>query len=273
MASTTDPSIENLVLALVRFLPVLAVRTVAAELATLSALPTEALQDRIAASASSPSQRSALLRFLQDWATYQPHVPPLGVAYALRGAIAVLEAEQAAERVEVVWTGPNPGGAPLRRTESVLIDVVDGAETTLTIVSFAAYDIADIAAALKRAAERGVHLCILIESAKASAGKIAYESIAAFGATVLAEAAVYEWPLERRPVDDKGRHGSLHAKCAVADDRVLFVSSANLTRYALDLNMELGLVVRGGAAPSTVSRHITRLIEHGVLVAKTTTLG
>ena len=47
----------------------------------------------------------------------------------------------------------------------------------------------------------------------------------------------YRWPLERRPRDDEGRHGSLHAKCAVADRELLLISSANLTHYALSLNM------------------------------------
>ena len=62
-------------------------------------------------------------------------------------------------------------------------------------------------------------------------------------------AAVYVWPMDKRPIDGNGHHGSLHAKCAVADDAVLFVSSANLTAYALTLNMELGLLVQGGFAP------------------------
>jgi phosphatidylserine/phosphatidylglycerophosphate/cardiolipin synthase-like enzyme len=62
------------------------------------------------------------------------------------------------------------------------------------------------------------------------------------------------------------RHGSLHAKCAVADRRVLFVSSANLTEYALKLNMELGLLVRGGDLPGRAIGHLRRLVEEGVLV-------
>ena len=87
----------------------------------------------------------------------------------------------------------------------------------------------------------------------------------ALGAHVSAMAAVYVWPLAHRPLDDKGRHGSLHAKCAVADDAVLFISSANLTAYALSLNMELGVLVRGGGSPGRVAHHFTRLIEHGVI--------
>ena len=65
------------------------------------------------------------------------------------------------------------------------------------------------------------------------------------------------------------RHGSLHAKCAVADAATLLISSANLTAYALSLNMELGLLVRGGPQPQEVAAHFTGLIQRGVLLPVT----
>ena len=37
-----------------------------------------------------------------------------------------------------------------------------------------------------------------------------------------------------------GKLGILHVKCVVGDGRWLFLSSANLTKYAFSLNMELG---------------------------------
>jgi phosphatidylserine/phosphatidylglycerophosphate/cardiolipin synthase-like enzyme len=33
----------------------------------------------------------------------------------------------------------------------------------------------------------------------------------------------------------------LHAKCAVADEAAAFISSANLTKYALNLNAQKGV--------------------------------
>jgi phosphatidylserine/phosphatidylglycerophosphate/cardiolipin synthase-like enzyme len=41
-----------------------------------------------------------------------------------------------------------------------------------------------------------------------------------------------------------------HVKCAVADGEWLFLSSANLTQQAFTINMELGMLVRGGTMPS-----------------------
>ena len=62
-----------------------------------------------------------------------------------------------------------------------------------------------------------------------------------------------------------GKPASLHAKCAVADGRILFISSANLTEYAMALNMELGVLINGGELPGRVVDHFGRLIENGTL--------
>jgi phosphatidylserine/phosphatidylglycerophosphate/cardiolipin synthase-like enzyme len=82
---------------------------------------------------------------------------------------------------------------------------------------------------------------------------------------VAARSSVYLWPLDNREKDGNGKHGILHVKCAVADGRWLFLSSANLTEYAFTLNMELGLLITGGSLPGQVEAHFHRLIEAGVL--------
>jgi phosphatidylserine/phosphatidylglycerophosphate/cardiolipin synthase-like enzyme len=46
---------------------------------------------------------------------------------------------------------------------------------------------------------------------------------------------------------------------------VLLVSSANLTEYALNLNMELGVLIEGGPQPATVEHQFHELIARGVL--------
>ncbi|MDQ3862958.1 MAG: phospholipase D-like domain-containing protein, partial [Actinomycetota bacterium] len=70
----------------------------------------------------------------------------------------------------------------------------------------------------------------------------------------------------RRPKDGAGRYGSLHAKFAVADETTLLVLSANLTEYALNLNMELELLVRDGDLPARAVSHLRRLMEERVLL-------
>jgi phosphatidylserine/phosphatidylglycerophosphate/cardiolipin synthase-like enzyme len=54
-------------------------------------------------------------------------------------------------------------------------------------------------------------------------------------------------------------------KTAVADSEVAFLTSANLTEAALERNMELGVLIRGGKMPSAIERLIETLIESGEL--------
>ncbi len=56
----------------------------------------------------------------------------------------------------------------------------------------------------------------------------------------------------------------LHVKCAIADGQRLFLSSANLTEYAFTINMELGLLITGGALPEQVEKHFHQMIQQGV---------
>lgn len=220
---------------------------------------------QLVARVAQPTYRAAVGQFLSGWSASETPLPSAVVAMALRTAAYAVRVHRAESSTELVWTGPNPEALPLRRTDQALLEVINAAQQMLTIVTFAAYKVPAVAEALVRAAQRQVRIRIIIESAQASEGKIAYESIDALGPTVSAMAEVYIWPMDKRSVDSNGHHGSLHAKCAIADDGVLFVSSANLTEYALTLNMELGLLVRGGTAPRAVADHFAQLIAMGVL--------
>lgn len=59
--------------------------------------------------------------------------------------------------------------------------------------------------------------------------------------------------------------GRVHAKVAVADERFCFVSSANLTGHAMEKNMEAGVLVRGGATPRDLHRHLEALVTTHVV--------
>ena len=85
------------------------------------------------------------------------------------------------------------------------------------------------------------------------------------GTEIRRQARLYVWPIHQRPVSPAGRHGSLHAKVAVAGGRALLISSANLTEIAMTLNMELGVLVQGGDLPAQVEQPFVRLIEMGTL--------
>lgn len=212
---------------------------------------------------ATPHYQDAVRDLREAWAR-QPEVNAAALALALECAA---EREQVAKRrrVSIVWTGPATETVPVRRTDQALIELVNAAKRRLIVVSFAVYKVPAIAAALVSAASRGVSVAVVLESEAESGGKVDYEMTAALGSEVAKHAEIYTWPAEIRPKTAKGTRASLHAKCAVADGDRLLVSSANLTEFALTVNIELGLLVEGDDAPGRVQQHLESLIENGVL--------
>lgn len=214
---------------------------------------------------ANPGFRDAVAEFLAVWRTQAPAVPPEGVALALLAAAEGAEQQRRSQTVELVWTGPDSHIIPLRRTDRALLQVIDESHSQLTIVSFAVYKIEAIARAIVAAAQRGVKIGICLETPEASQGRVAFDTLRGLGEEVVQRAQIYIWPADQRPQSVQGRTGSLHAKVAVADSRLMLISSANLTEYAMTLNMELGVLVRGGLLPERVQAHFEHLISSGVL--------
>jgi len=212
---------------------------------------------------ASAQARARVSSLIEIW-NAAPNVSPANLAWALRAASDADERRRREQTIELVWTGPSPEGTVLRRTDQVLLDLIRSARRTLHMVTFAAYKIPTLNEAMLAAARRGVEISLIFESP--DAGKISFAATRAVGEELEALCNIYVWPSDQRPKDTTGRHGSLHAKCAVADEHALLVSSANLTEYALNMNMELGLLVRGGDLPGRVVEHLQGLMQYKVLV-------
>jgi phosphatidylserine/phosphatidylglycerophosphate/cardiolipin synthase-like enzyme len=223
------------------------------------------LRSRVLFSVNNAVARSRINALIDAWQDCAAHVTGEVVALALVSASRAVEHNRQAQRLELVWTGPESQAIPLRRTEQALLQVINSAARRLLIVSFVVYDIEEIARALLRAAQRGVVLTICLETPDASAGKVAYNTLRALGNDLSRQADLYYWPLVKRPVSQDGRTGSLHAKVAVADGESMLLSSANLTGNAMSLNMEMGVLIHGGGQPAHVEAHFQQLIASGVL--------
>lgn len=250
---------------LAREMPGALVSTLADEIASCQNRDWDAIRLRVLQVTPHPRFRGLIEALLTTWHEHASTVTPESVSMALLAAMAAAE-DSRRQVVELVWTGPDVRTIPLRRTGQALLQVIEAAESELLIVSFAVYHVPAIMQALVRETQRGVHVRICVESSESGEQHLAYDALQALGQEVIQRADVYVWPGERRPVDQHGKTGSLHAKCAVADDRTLFISSANLTQYAMNLNMELGVLIRGGPLPGQVATHFGRLIADNVLV-------
>lgn len=203
--------------------------------------------------------RAAILldRLIMDWGG-ESELAPSDVAAALRSSAATATYVRERENIELVWTGPKSEFVPVRRTEQVLLQLVNQAKDRIFIVSFVTYGIPALEQALIQAMDRGVDLSILIERGEEEGGKLSFDPVGAL-ASNLPGATLYIWPPDNREKDEYGNYGAVHAKCAVADGDVAFLTSANLTGAALEKNMEMGLLIRGGTIPTAIQRHFDAL--------------
>lgn len=181
--------------------------------------------------------------------------PVPGSALALALESARLSAQRVdAPRVEVVVTGPDSPGAPVRLTSEVVAELIDGATRQVTMVSYAAYQMPSVVAALDAAVARGVQVRLILESPEKLDG--------GGGADAYARFTTYHWPVDRRDPPD----AKLHAKAVIVDGLDVLLTSANMTSAAYDRNIELGVLCRGGGVAAQVQSHFDALIRAGVLV-------
>jgi cardiolipin synthase len=156
--------------------------------------------------------------------------------------------------VSIVCTGPDSPRSPVRLTSQVVLQLIDSAQSRVTISSFSSYRIPTVMAALDRAVARGVQIDLILESQDQLQGGGGAESFAGY--------RVFVWPPEKRP-DSQAR---LHAKTVAVDEEAVLLTSANLSVAAFDRNLELGALIRGGDVARSIQQHFDALIAAGTLV-------
>ncbi len=210
--------------------------------------------------------RNAVSHFVEQWAIHAATVKPNAVSLALLTAAQIEQSHRDRQAIELVWTGPATNVAPLRRTEQAILQVLNSAQSRILLVSYAVYAIPNVQDAVVRAAQRGVRITVVVETPSKLAAQNEYSTLQALGDEVARHSAVYYWPKANRKADESGKLGILHVKCAVGDGSQLFLSSANLTKYAFNLNMELGVIITGGNEPQQIEALFGQLIREGLLV-------
>ncbi|KTB95121.1 phospholipase [Pseudomonas syringae ICMP 11293] len=164
------------------------------------------------------------------------------------------------QSTELVWTGPTTPFVSARRTEQALLQVINSAEQLLFITSFVAYDVSTIVKALNAANDRGVGILMLLELSQDNGGSITFDAIGKMR-TLVPAANLYAW----RDKDDPFSDGRVHAKVAVADSKICFITSANLTGHAMEKNMEAGVLISGGHIPTLLGQHLKSLVAMKVV--------
>ena len=189
-------------------------------------------------------------RLLAGW-DGSPGVTPEAVAAGLRASCRVGQLMDGGQAVSLAWTGPKTDFVPVRSTEQVMLEVIQRAHSDLFLVSFVNVGAGTIVAALNEAAERGVKIKLLLEESKGAAEKME---------DAVPTARVYVWTKALKIENGSPPTASVHAKCVVADGEEALITSANLTDYALEKNMELGVHIIGGREPRILRDHLNALV-------------
>jgi phosphatidylserine/phosphatidylglycerophosphate/cardiolipin synthase-like enzyme len=207
-----------------------------------------------------PNTDPKLVGMLHDAWKAVPETDPREIAAALKEASATSSLLEQRGAVDLVWTGPSTGIVPVRHTEQVLCEVIESATRRLFLVSFVAYEVDSISRVLHEAAARQVQITLLLESSSAQGGNVTVDSIRIMR-NAAPSATIYTWSPSTGDSASIAKDGSVHAKCAVADGSTALITSANLSKAAMERNMELGVMIRGGNIPRTLEQHLDALIE------------
>ncbi len=205
-------------------------------------------------------------RFCKIWEKDFSGYAPQSVALSLVAAVNATEEEKNKTILSLVWTGPSSEKIPLRRTEQVLAQLIRDARSHLLLVSFAVYKAEEIMQALENAVRRDVKVTFIIETPSSGNKKISFDPFRNFSKLLQENVEFYIWSPEKRLLSDDGKHGSLHAKVAISDSGTAFITSANLTDYAMNLNMEMGTLIVSKDVSRQVEEHFFELIAEDILI-------
>lgn len=173
-------------------------------------------------------------------------------------------------KTEVVWSGPKVEGSYLRATRQVVQDIIASAKAELLIVGYwlagkedSEGIINDIISQIANAVARDVMVNMVLDEGEKGYGKNNRETLVSLWPQEVPLPDLFTW---RIPDDD--HHLKLHAKVLVADQCDALVTSANLTMYALDRNMEMGVRIQGSEC-TKITQHFDLLKQDGTLTKYT----
>jgi phosphatidylserine/phosphatidylglycerophosphate/cardiolipin synthase-like enzyme len=179
----------------------------------------------------------------------------------------------AADRVRLVWTGPEARSSASRDTSVVMREMFESAERSVMVAGFAVHRgrmvLGSLAQRMEARPELQVRLFLNVHRRHGSSASEA-ELLREFGETFVR----HHWPAGRLPevyydprslAPEAAARASLHAKCVVVDDRVAFVTSANLTEAAQQRNIEAGVLVDDETFARSLRGQFDSLFDSGGL--------
>jgi phosphatidylserine/phosphatidylglycerophosphate/cardiolipin synthase-like enzyme len=240
-----EPSLALLISEFVKVTPPEIVQGITNEIEEWGDSATDLQKTKLLSSIHCPQTKSKLTEMFECWTTAHTTINPQSFALSIQSSSLTYQACRFSP-VELIWTGPENLSTSFRRTDQALLELITEAKEQLLVVSFAVYKAQPIIDAIEKAILRDVKVSICLEDSSEAQGKLSLSGSKAFSSSIFRLANIFIWPIENRPHTLDGKYGSLHAKLAVADCKKVFISSANLTDYAMELNMEMGVFIDDG---------------------------
>jgi phosphatidylserine/phosphatidylglycerophosphate/cardiolipin synthase-like enzyme len=188
-----------------------------------------------------------------------------------------LRAQVMADRLDLVWSGPNGSRGQTRATATVVRELFAAARRSVLVASYA-LDRGERAQAIfaglaeRMDSEPELEVRLFVNVARPY-GDETPESVLL---REFADAFRDElWPGDRLPIvfhDPRAlalgfdERACLHAKCVVIDDERALVTSANFTEAAQARNIEVGVLVDEPGVAAGLRRQFEALVAAGVLV-------
>ncbi|MCZ4100809.1 DISARM system phospholipase D-like protein DrmC [Streptomyces sp. H39-C1] len=256
------PSLPEVLSGLVATLPVTYLAAWVSVLRTV-AFPDGRTESRLIAAHPGAGLGPHASLLLSAWRATDAQLPGSALALALEAASNRYEQDLATRHVEIAVSGPVSDAVSIRLTASVAIQVIRAASTTLLITSYAAFGVQEIVSEIRAAADRGVSVDLVLETARASGGRLFGDSDgrAAFhDLRFHPDVHLWQWANDERQ-GPGGRRGSMHAKIIAADRNTALLGSANLTDSAYSDNLEIGAVIRDPGAVASLVDHFSNLMH------------
>jgi cardiolipin synthase len=204
-----------------------------------------------------PAFAADVKRLLDVW-DESPGASGVALGAAVAAAAHAYDDARRNPHIEVVVSGPPTGILRARRTEQILLQLIDAAAVEVLLVTYVMYMHGDLRSALISATGRGVRLTLLAEHSdddERFTGPNPRTALKDVTSHLLC------WPADQRPLSG----AAMHAGLVVVDGATALITSANLTKRAAGDNLEVGLLIRCGDIPRRLADHFHELERQTVL--------
>jgi phosphatidylserine/phosphatidylglycerophosphate/cardiolipin synthase-like enzyme len=181
--------------------------------------------------------------------------------------------QDTADRIELVWTGPEVGPVASRDTAVVVRELFNRAKHSVLVAGFAVYKgrkVFDrLAANMAHNPDLKARMFLNVTRSHddtRTEAEIVEEFRHRFIANHWTDVRIPDLYYDPRALSVEATPKAvLHAKCIVIDERWSFVTSANFTEAAQERNIEVGLLVEDTSLAKALTLQFTGLVRAGAL--------